>query len=523
MLMPHGITFQTLDLEVDQRALIHSRSRITFLKLEAGTKYLALETDGIEVASPPEGSGEGSGDSVDRTNWGQVLYEHRFVMGINLNTSEYSAAPMSDLQSQTKQLCLIPASVSTNIFNDKISWQFLDSSLADVLDLLKQSLGRLILAWRHQGFSKKDNNLDYPEQRLPQCLMQASLVVSRLANSRGSVDDGMWALSWLPDSNHLIQQIDRAANMISSGLLLMDDATCTLNKYATLDCVMQDPSIPWSRVDFYAHPEHAAQLAFSNFLVNERSPSECVTDMGSVYLRLPSRCCKALMDTTANPSLVCPSLLVKNSAKISTLQNHDYQFNFVTSSKSSSKCVNTPLYGGDAMMGECELDLFQEGSPFAAVIGESSRVLPEIRGEKVPPPQPTKASSSPDFFGSLQSSPFISMVSMVVLSVIGMVINLLCCRCRASERGFLRINRHRRRSQNRAPSRASSADSRDSDPDPEVRHPSVAPVHHIRQLNVHHHHPSPLSATDFAPVPGTVGHNLKLAFMPNTAKIQELN
>ena len=362
MLEPHSVTFQILDLDLDQKAYIHELSRIRYSVYEGDEiEYKSIEDVIAEAKteSPANPGGERRRrNTADETtlHWDALLYEHEHIMGYDYSLPNYINLDPSKRDQSTKQICMIPVSTSSNLLLDQASWKFVDESLTNRLTTIREHLSRLVQTLQNKGLSASSVDPEHLDQKLPKDLLEVSLSLTRLAHSHGSLDDAMWALDWIESSSSLIQKIQFMIDRVSNGMLDFGSTTCYLSNHylaSDLHCVEYDTTIPWYRIDFFAHSDGPEQLTFDHFEFNSWNSSECMVERGLVRLRLPDACCEALLNTTSDPISVCPSIPVSNTGIVSLLQDDYHQVYFGVNSSEDSSCLNHPFFRGSPKYDTC--------------------------------------------------------------------------------------------------------------------------------------------------------------------------
>ena len=464
MLEPHSVTFQILDLDIDQKAYIHELSRIRYAIYEGDKiKYESIDdlitaAKSANTASPGMERRRRNAPADTTLHWDALLYEHEHIMGYDYELSDYvNLAPAKRTQS-TKQICMIPVSTSSNLLLDQASWKFVDESLTDRLTSIREHLSRLIKTLHDKGLTASSIDPEHLDQKLPRDLLEVSLSLTRLAHSHGSLDDAMWALNWIESSSNLVQKIQFMIDRVSDGMLDFGSTTCYLSNHylaSDLHCVEYDATIPWYRIDFFAHSDGPEQLTFDHFEYNSWNSSECMMERGLVHLRLPDACCEALLNATSDPIPVCPSTMVSNTGIVSLLQDDYHQVYFGVNSSEDSPCINRPFFRGSPKYDSC--------------VEDSLRLVP-----KLVVPQSIKAHKTLLEPITWRPAVIYALAGLGSGCLLWGIVNLLRCSCHPWLKRYFGGLMHETESTIESPP-ASSAESR-----PFISPPSVRPEHPVR-------------------------------------------
>ena len=326
MLIDEGETQHVLLLQLYQSKLYHAGSFIKFRDMESDemvwpTIYTANKRD-------PD----------SKPNSFDILHTiQKEVYVVDLETMQYGKA--TNLTREMTQLCAIPSIASVSLVPDQASWSQVDARLMKVLEEILVQLLLFKATLESHGFVDKDEEEIEGDQVLPDVLLRVTLINTLISESSGQLRDGLIVLDFLSQSSELKKELIQAVALAEEGWIEIGSRTCRLSPSIRTECLSDDDEVAWTRLDFLAKPSGNRMLSITNIIYRDDDEDECISELNGVFLRLPVRCCQAVLNH-GNPEEYCMTLTVEKAFAYTTIQTKSRQLLLDDSSSESGPCYS---------------------------------------------------------------------------------------------------------------------------------------------------------------------------------------
>ena len=209
-----------------------------------------------------------------------------------------------------KNLCMIPRlshlGVASNEQTAKGRFDILSNEVSDFVSNLRE----FRTGFDRSSFGKVESSSG-DQTVLPFWMVSASEILTVLKTYKARLDDKVPFDSLLQMIRKVSSDVSLSTEFLDKHVIQLGSALCQMNVSATLDCVDQDNSRSWARMDFVPTTSSSGyQLAFSNvvFEVHRTSWIGCFTqNYHDVFMLLPDTCCKLLSSNDGGAISECPS------------------------------------------------------------------------------------------------------------------------------------------------------------------------------------------------------------------------
>ena len=266
------------------------------------------------------------GTILDENPWTQYMYsssvsattegydtamKERHVNHLRLNTEfVLTKLPRASDIIVAKNLCMIPRlshlGVASNEQTSKGRFEILSNVVSDFVSNLRE----FRTGFDRSNFGKVESSSG-DQTVLPFWMVSASEILTILKTYKARLDDKLPFESLIQSMRTISSDVSLSTEFLDRQMIQLGSALCQMNVSATLDCVDQDNSRSWARLDFLPTTSSSGyQLAFSNvvFEVHRTSWIGCFTqDYQDAYMLLPDTCCKLLSSNDGGAISECPS------------------------------------------------------------------------------------------------------------------------------------------------------------------------------------------------------------------------
>ncbi len=214
----------------------------------------------------------------------------------------------------SKGLCIVPRLSSRGVGNSEGSVKDELIELGKLITDLVQGFNDFKLALDRSNF--REVKASVSDMLLPEWLSASSDLLTTIQGFKSRADDALLVSDLQSSVRSLMSQVSFSKEILKSNLLDLGEIVCTINSTTVLNCVSDDNTRRWVKVEFVPLLSSSGyQLAFSNVLheVIDSSWIGCLTEMSSsVFNMLSDECCEALRMNSPEAWSTCPSNTVSN-------------------------------------------------------------------------------------------------------------------------------------------------------------------------------------------------------------------
>ena len=403
-------TSHVIMLELRSSKVYHAQSFIKFKTLTEGTDITFPTASTVGTSNP------GKPNSLD---W--LVGVQKNVYLLDLESGSYGVAP--DTTKELTQICAVPTTASLGLMQDQASWRKVDDRLAATMEVILAKLKTLKDTLESHGFIAHEDDGDESrrDQVLPDVLLRVSLVNSLFEESRGQMRDGFFALDFLSKAEGLIRDLVNAITLAEDGLLVFGDMTCKLSSNAKTECITDDHSESWIRLNFFSKPSAGKLLAFNHIIYKETDEEECLTEVDGIYVRLPISCCLSIKNHDG-PEDHCLTMKVEKALTLATLQLPSRQLILSQSNSEKGPCFDKQMSLGSRLFTDCKAVILDRDGESATLVSNSDGRFFEVLESFHP--QALKQD------WGVWMSIFVTVGASALFSVSLCVCALLCCQNR---------------------------------------------------------------------------------------------
>jgi len=209
-----------------------------------------------------------------------------------------------------KNLCLVPRLSHLGVANNEATSKERVKLLTHEVSDLVSNLRGFRTGFDRSGLGKIRSS-SQSNIILPLWMASVSELLTVLKTYKARLDDKLSFDSLIQMINKVSSDVALSSEFLDKQMIQLGSALCQVNTSATLDCVDQDTSRSWARLDFVPTTSSSGyQLAFSNvvFEVHRTSWIGCFTQTDQdVFMLLPDVCCKLLSTNDGSAVSQCPS------------------------------------------------------------------------------------------------------------------------------------------------------------------------------------------------------------------------
>ena len=359
LIREQGSPYQVLDLEFKGDSLVQSQSALRYDWVETSLgKDIFFYSVG-NIVEEAKNQADHLNDPLLRDNLSVLKDLQSSTMVLDVAESKIIALPhvKNNDGVEIKQLCAVPVTAAMHVFADVDSWKLVDQDVVSKLENINRLLRAFKSIIHSKGLLHSASSAPLSLQ-LPIYLTKTALVVSRLMESVGSLDDGLWVLSPGNSLDQVTEELNAAIKFAEDGFIRFGSKSCRLSDDPTLTCLSPDVTKTWEKTDFFAPPNGYKQLLLNNVIHHKADPSECLSIKDYVLLHLNEQCCLSLLSmATLEPEDHCLTASLVSGSQITTFQLDDHRIVFDEKAQETSVCMPDKSIGYNEVMTDCQVKI----------------------------------------------------------------------------------------------------------------------------------------------------------------------
>jgi len=308
MLKKIDSAFQVVDLKLEGSQLVYSNGIV----FDSNPTFIG----DLELSTPASATTQKTISDFIATDAKSLLV---YMVPVSPKTvPSIGFATVDERKAVKNQLCLIDRPLSDIIFRNTKALASEFSILLSTSEVFSKLLSDFVMLVEKSALLKEPTTLASMNFPIPLWLQNSRDLLSVLHSYEFTSSD--------IDVEFLIDQISKNTAELSQeitnfnkGFISLDTAKCQIGKKSPLDCITNDPSKVWHRLDFYALPIGNYKLAFDHIVypTSQLNWASCMTAVGHGLMTvLNDLCCSELRINSKDAIKYCPSTYESSGSQV---------------------------------------------------------------------------------------------------------------------------------------------------------------------------------------------------------------